>query len=63
MPARELQNYQAQNGRARAVNGAAGPTNPLAQSGQAVMSAGGKPNALSFNHVLHKLQVSGTFYL
>ncbi|ORX35850.1 hypothetical protein BD324DRAFT_629248, partial [Kockovaella imperatae] len=55
LSARELQNYQGQDSRSRRANGAS-QGNPLAQSGQPVMSAGGKPNALSFNHVLHKLQ-------
>ena len=32
--------------------------NPLSQMGPPVMSAGGKMNGLSFEHVLQKLQVS-----
>jgi hypothetical protein len=32
--------------------------NPLSQMGQPIMSAGGKASGLTFEHVLHKLQVS-----
>jgi hypothetical protein len=31
--------------------------NQLAQMGPVVLSVGGKPGGLSFDHVLHKLQV------
>lgn len=31
--------------------------NPLSQMGPSIMSAGGKANGLSFEHVLQKLQV------
>ena len=34
-----------------------GQMNPLAQMGPVVMSVGGKAGGLSFDHVLHKLQV------
>jgi hypothetical protein len=42
------------------VQSEAPPANQLSQMGPPVMSAGGKINGLNFDHVLHKLQVSGT---
>jgi hypothetical protein len=37
--------------------GQGGGVNPLSQMGPAVLSAGGKMNGLSFEHVVQKLQV------
>ncbi len=36
--------------------------NQYAPSGPVVMSVGGKPGGLSFDHVLHKLQASGDYH-
>lgn len=62
--------YQSQDARGmRRLTGPSGPggagqgqgqgqgMNQLAQMGPVVLSVGGKPGGLSFDHVLHKLQV------
>ncbi|KAL1413275.1 hypothetical protein Q8F55_001030 [Vanrija albida] len=63
MSARELAAYGSQNdlrnGLRRAPAGSAAQgssANALSHMGQPLMSAGGKPNGLSFDHVLQKLQ-------
>ncbi|WRT64575.1 uncharacterized protein IL334_001507 [Kwoniella shivajii] len=59
LSARELVNYQNQDGRGAKrmpTNSTGYPNNQLAQMGPSVMSSGGKSGGLSFDHVLTKLQ-------
>lgn len=56
----ELAHYQNDPRSARRAAGSMSQgsiVNPLSQMGPPVMSAGGKPSGLTFEHVLQKLQV------